>query len=185
MRLEIGWTLSGSCLHARKCPASQIASSTAAATQRTGVSRFSRLIPPHRFVLRPACPDANHPPQTSLMRNARVTVTSEGLQVITQVDLESYVSGVLRGEASILRTPAARQAMAILARTWALRWQGRHRGQGFDFCSLTHCQVFRPPQAREAEAADGLDPPLAPHAARCCNITESWQILTSRRAVEE
>ena len=48
--------------------------------------------------------------------------------------------------------------MAILARTWALRWQGRHRGQGFDFCSLTHCQVFRLPQAREADAADGLDP---------------------------
>ena len=63
-----------------------------------------------------------------------------------------------QGEASVLEAPAARQAMAILARTWALRWQGRHRGQGFDFCSLTHCQVFRLPQDREANAANGLDP---------------------------
>jgi stage II sporulation protein D len=97
-------------------------------------------------------------PQTFLLRNARVTATSAGLHVITQVDLESYVSGVLRGEASVLEASAARQAMAILARTWALRWQGRHREQGFDFCALTHCQVFRLPQVPQAKGADGLDP---------------------------
>jgi stage II sporulation protein D len=34
--------------------------------------------------------------------------------------------------------------MAILARTWAIRWRGRHQAEGFDFCSLTHCQAFRP-----------------------------------------
>jgi stage II sporulation protein D len=141
------------------------------------------------FRITPANSDLNHPPQTLLLPNARFTMTSEGFRVSTQVDLESYVSGVLRGEASILRTPAARQAMAILARTWALRWQGRHRGQGFDFCSLTHCQVFRPPQAGEAKAPDGLDPaalatrgqvlryqgmPADPYFTACCGgLTES------------
>ena len=106
------------------------------------------------FRLAPTFAKVNEPPQTFLMRNARVTLTNTGLQVITRVDLESYVSGVLRGEASVLQAPAARQAMAILARTWALRWQGRHRGQGFDFCSLTHCQVFRLPQDPEANASE-------------------------------
>lgn len=62
--------------------------------------------------------------------------------VIT-VGLEAYVEGVLAGEAGILRNRAALQAMAVLARTWALRYRGRHRAQGFDFCSLTHCQVFQ------------------------------------------
>jgi stage II sporulation protein D len=109
------------------------------------------------FRLAPTFAKVNEPPQTFLLRNARVNLAGEGLQVVTQVDLELYVSGVLRGEASVLRTPAARQAMAILARTWALRWQGRHRGQGFDFCSLTHCQVFRLPPDREVEAAKVLD----------------------------
>jgi len=61
------------------------------------------------------------------------------------VDLDSYVEGVLAGEASVLKNRAALQAMAILARTWALRYRGRHRAQGFDFCSLTHCQAFRWP----------------------------------------
>jgi stage II sporulation protein D len=79
------------------------------------------------------------------------------LQITTQIDLESYVSGVLRGEASIMPSPAARQAMAILARTWALRWQGRHRAAGFDFCSLTHCQVFRLPLPGQASAGGDLD----------------------------
>jgi stage II sporulation protein D len=110
------------------------------------------------FRITPTFTKGNEPPQTILMWNARVSLISAGLQVITRVDLESYVSGVLRGEASVLQAPAARQAMAILARTWALRWQGRHRGQGFDFCSLTHCQVFRLPQEQEAKAASSLDP---------------------------
>lgn len=65
--------------------------------------------------------------------------------VIT-LDLNAYVEGVLAGEAEILRNRAALQSMAILARTWALRNGGRHRAEGFDFCSLTHCQVFRFPR---------------------------------------
>jgi stage II sporulation protein D len=110
------------------------------------------------FRITPTSAKVDERPQTFLMRNARVTLTSAGLQVITRVDLESYVSGVLRGEASVLEASAARQAMAILARTWALRWQGRHHGQGFDFCSLTHCQAFRLPQGLEANAATTPDP---------------------------
>jgi stage II sporulation protein D len=109
------------------------------------------------FRISPTFAKADEPSQTFLMRYARVNLASGGLRVSTRVDLESYVSGVLRGEASVLQAPAARDAMAILARTWALRWQERHRGQGFDFCSLTHCQVFRLPQGREANAANGLE----------------------------
>jgi stage II sporulation protein D len=110
------------------------------------------------FRISPTFAKTDKPSPTFLMRYARVNLASGGLQIITRVDLESYVSGVLRGEASVLQAPAARNAMATLARTWALRWQGRHRGQGFDFCSLTHCLVFRLPQGRKAEAEHGLDP---------------------------
>jgi stage II sporulation protein D len=109
------------------------------------------------FRLAPSFAGANESPQVSLARQASVSVRHAGLRVITKVDLESYVSGVLIGEASTLKAPAARAAMAILARTWALRWQGRHRAQGFDFCSLTHCQVFRLPHAGQANAAHDPD----------------------------
>ena len=138
------------------CLAERLVQCRLEATDRTFTLLAVNSTTPFRIA--PTFAKVNEPPQTFLMRNARVTLTSTGLQVITRVDLESYVSGALRGEASVLQAPAARQAMAILARTWALRWQGRHRGQGFDFCSLTHCQVFRLPQDPEANPANGLDP---------------------------
>lgn len=110
------------------------------------------------FQIAPSFAGANSVPQGFFLRNARISSSDGRLRVTTRVDVELYVSGVLRGEASVLRTPPARQAMAILARTWALRWQGRHGALGFDFCSLTHCQVFRPPDATESPAANGIDP---------------------------
>ena len=67
---------------------------------------------------------------------------------VVAVDLDTYLEGVVAGEASVLRNRAALQAMAIVARTWALGHRDRHRGEGYDFCSLTHCQVFRLPGAK-------------------------------------
>jgi stage II sporulation protein D len=83
----------------------------------------------------------------------RVNVVRAGssLRVIAPVDLETYVQGVLAGEAATLRSPSALRAMAVLARTWAWRFRGRHRAQGFDFCSLTHCQFFRLPSEPESK----------------------------------
>jgi hypothetical protein len=72
------------------------------------------------FRIAPIFADVNDPPQTFLMRNARIYPASGRLQIITKMDLESYVSGVLRGAASVLHAPAAPQAMAMLARTWAM-----------------------------------------------------------------
>src|SRR5579862_4411519 len=56
------------------------------------------------------------------------------------VDLERYVAGVLAGESSIFRSQEALKAMAIAARTYALRERSRHSAEGFDFCDTTHCQ---------------------------------------------
>ncbi len=56
------------------------------------------------------------------------------------VDLprERYVAGVLGGESSVFRSDEALKAMAVAARTYAVRERGRH--EGFDFCATTHCQ---------------------------------------------
>ena len=118
---------------------------------------FTQLTIDSPIRLVPTFAAASEPARALLTPNVRVTLADSGLQVTTRVDLESYVAGVLRGEASVLRTPAARQAMAILARTWALRWRRRHGGSGFDFCSLTHCQVFRLQQMDEARLAGSMD----------------------------
>ena len=65
------------------------------------------------------------------------------------LDLEEYVVGSILAEADIrgLNPETAEtvaQVQAILARTYALANQGRHTDEGFDLCSTTHCQVYRP-----------------------------------------
>ncbi len=119
---------------------------------------FLQADSPTAFRIAPGSKGSQKPPLKFLAQNVRIAVTSSELKMTTQVDLESYVSGVLRGEASVLHAPAARRAMAILARTWALRSQGRHQSAGFNFCSLTHCQVFLLPEVKEGGAPPTIDP---------------------------
>jgi len=72
------------------------------------------------------------PAQTSF----KVRVGAETLTL----PLERYVAAVLAGEAGTFRSVGALQAMAVAARTYAVRLRGRHAAQGYDFCSTTHCQ---------------------------------------------
>jgi stage II sporulation protein D (peptidoglycan lytic transglycosylase) len=115
------------------------------------------------------------------VRAAEISAGREGVRAVVTIDLESYVSGVLAGEGATLHSPAARQAMAVIARTWAVRSRGRHRARGFDFCSLTHCQFFRLPSsvADAAKKTSGLvlkyqgQPIDAYYSAHCGGVTEA------------
>lgn len=53
---------------------------------------------------------------------------------------ERYVAGVVAGESSVFRSDEALKAMAVAARTYAVRHQGRHSSEGYDLCATTHCQ---------------------------------------------
>jgi stage II sporulation protein D len=58
------------------------------------------------------------------------------------VSLDDYMLGVLSAEASIEKEMEALKAQAVISRTFALRNLGRHKEQGYDFCSTTHCQRY-------------------------------------------
>ena len=58
--------------------------------------------------------------------------------------LEPYVAAVLAGESSVFRSDDALKAMAVAARSYAVRQRGRHASEGFDFCATTHCQRMEP-----------------------------------------
>jgi stage II sporulation protein D len=70
----------------------------------------------------------------------RVRLTAAEGGATVQVPLERYVAGVLAGESSVFRSSEALKAMAVAARTYAVRLRGRHAAEGFDFCATTHCQ---------------------------------------------
>jgi stage II sporulation protein D len=84
----------------------------------------------------------------------RVKLTGDG--GVVEMVLDDYVAAVLAGEASVFKSDEALKAMAVAARTYAVRLRGRHSKEGFDFCSTTHCQRADPKGAtpRLASIAD-------------------------------
>lgn len=87
------------------------------------------------------------------------------LFVVAAVTLEDYVGGVVSAEALADAPREALRAQAVAARAYAValahpgralnRPCGPHGDEGYDFCDLTHCQVFR-----------GLGSEMAVEAAR-------------------
>jgi SpoIID/LytB domain protein len=71
-----------------------------------------------------------------------VSVQQVSENVTRKMLLEEYVLHVVANEASVEDQPEALKALAIAARTYALKNLGRHHDQGYDFCSTTHCQRF-------------------------------------------
>lgn len=68
---------------------------------------------------------------------------------VERVATEDYVAGCVAAELGSIDAdkPAAaraRDVQAILCRSFALASVGRHRDEGFDLCTTTHCQVYRP-----------------------------------------
>jgi stage II sporulation protein D len=72
----------------------------------------------------------------------RVSNEAEVLRFITSLDVEDYLPSVVEAEAGG-SPPAAREAQAIVSRTFALASRRRHELHGYDLCDLAHCQVFR------------------------------------------
>ena len=71
-----------------------------------------------------------------------VTVHQVSENVTQKMSLEDYTLHVVASEGSVEDEPEALKALAIAARTYALKNLGRHKEQGYDFCSTTHCQRF-------------------------------------------
>jgi SpoIID/LytB domain protein len=80
--------------------------------------------------------------------------------VTEELPLEDYVLGVMRAEGTTESEPEALKALAIAARTYALKNAGRHAKDGYDFCSTTHCQRFTvgSPTVREGLIGEGALP---------------------------
>jgi stage II sporulation protein D len=110
-------------------------------------------VPPAPQLLGAAAERAGRPRSQGL--RVQVRPRGGGPAVVRLVELEDYAAGVLAGEAGELAQPEALEAMAVAARSFAIRSRGRHAAEGFDLCSLTHCQVYttQAPEERFRAAA--------------------------------
>ena len=71
---------------------------------------------------------------------------------VKTIPVDYYVRGTILAEVPLgsLSLPAARtiaEVQSIIARTYVLHHRTRHFQDGFDFCSTTHCQMYRDPTA--------------------------------------
>lgn len=93
----------------------------------------------------PARPPTTAPTRPPIVGALRVRVD----QRVETVALEEYVAGCVVAELGSLNLdpPAAaraRDVQAILCRSYGAASVGRHAAEGFDLCSTTHCQLYRP-----------------------------------------
>jgi stage II sporulation protein D len=82
-----------------------------------------------------------------------VSVRQVSEKVTQRMPLEHYIERVVATEGSVEDEPEALKALAIAARTYALKNLKRHGGEGYDFCSTTHCQRFEAMDIRPAVAS--------------------------------
>ncbi len=95
------------------------------------------------FVLPPAVwrvRVSGRPPRTY---DGAITLTADGreLAVVVRMERERYVALAVAGETVPGTPPAALEAQAIVARSWAAAAPRRHPDA--DVCDLAHCQVLR------------------------------------------
>ncbi len=64
------------------------------------------------------------------------------VEVVNVLPLEDYLRGTVKLEASPSWPEEALKAHIIVARTYAVKNLGRHKGEGFDFCNGVHCQRY-------------------------------------------
>jgi len=120
-------------------------------------------------------------PMAAAPPTLRIHLSAENRTV--SMPLETYVAAVLEGESSVFQSTEALKAMAVAARTYAIRMRGRHASEGFDLCDTTHCQRMaaahvdaRFTQAAEATAGELLwfngKPAFTPYTRDCGGRTE-------------
>ena len=86
----------------------------------------------------------------STSKTTYVSVHQVGKNSTRKLPLEDYLVQVVSSEASVEDEPEALKALAVAARTYALKNLRRHKNEGYDFCSTTHCQRFETDAARPA-----------------------------------
>jgi stage II sporulation protein D len=78
------------------------------------------------------------------------------LMPVLTLPLEAYLESTVADEMLPDWPQAALEAQAIAARTYATAERGRHRREHFDFCDLTHCQLFRGLAAQDARVSTAV-----------------------------
>jgi stage II sporulation protein D len=85
------------------------------------------------------------------------SIAKNRLKIINSVPLEAYIAGVVTGEAGDLSHPEAYKAQAVASRTYIVKHMKNHKGEGYNLCDSTHCQLYAGLGAISPKARDAAD----------------------------
>lgn len=71
-----------------------------------------------------------------------LTIVKGQIQLINNVELETYLEGVVSCEGGSGHHQSYYQTQAIISRTYALAYQNRHQKDGYALCDRVHCQAY-------------------------------------------
>lgn len=86
--------------------------------------------------------DSPNRPSKQYRGSIEVNLKSGVLQLVSIVNLEDYLPGVLTGEMPASYPDEAQKAQAVAARTYTLCALHRHSSSGYDLCDDAHCQCY-------------------------------------------
>lgn len=81
--------------------------------------------------------------------NLSIYVEYNRMMAINIVDQEKYIASVVEAEAGPNKDEEFYKAQSLIARTFALAHLAKHKGEGFNLCDGTHCQVYKGKQGLE------------------------------------
>jgi stage II sporulation protein D len=82
-------------------------------------------------------------PERVLEGTLEVAARDRELLAVNEVPGDSYLTAVIAGELPRGWPAEALKTQAVVARTYILKNKERHRADGYDFCDLAHCQVYK------------------------------------------
>ncbi len=87
------------------------------------------------------CLNPNGFKQRTYEGNLEIRNREGKLQIINDVEFETYIAGVVQSEIYGNRSDIFR-VQAIISRTWAMRNINKHKNNGYNFCDNVHCQAY-------------------------------------------
>ncbi len=71
-----------------------------------------------------------------------ITGGTKGLTIVNIAEMGNYLAGVVESEGGGGKHLEYYKAQAVMSRTYALKYRGKHQKEGFDLCDRTHCQAY-------------------------------------------
>lgn len=91
------------------------------------------------IVLAPKAPSIK---QRKYKDDFEVTAATKGLTIVNLADMDNYLAGVVESEGGSNRNQEYYKVQALMSRTYALKYLGKHKKEGFDLCDRVHCQAY-------------------------------------------